>query len=422
MVGFNQHTVTGEQVVDPYEHYRRFENWKKEGRQLFARVKVGKVIEEVELSVPNQAIICEYINDMSVGKNAGGMKKGARSYTRINTIRSRMQVLAYLFEEHTKKALMDLTEDDLPVVFEAMRKGMIVKIYGEGRYKSTADYVIQFKSFWHWYQRRERKLSKREVLDITIDLDTSKEPQRFVYLTFDDMKKLADVSKHYYKVLLWFLFDSGIRSPTELMNVRKKDVSWLSDMKIYQLNIREETSKTYGRSIKLPLCSEIMGNYIRGKKDEDFLFTVNPVVMNRYLKRLALKMLDGKQTPYPKSELYRKLTMYDLRHCSACYWVSRYNNRSSLLYRFGWKNERMIETYTKFLGMKDTITEQDVIDSEERNKLELELQIQKQQYAVVQDQMNSMQEQMLQQKALLQDIARGDYEKLRKMFEIMTNS
>ena len=51
---------------------------------------------------------------------------------------------------------------------------------------------------------------------------------------------------------MMFLFDSGIRSPTELMNVKVSDL--FNDFK--ELNIREEISKTFGRRIKLMICSE----------------------------------------------------------------------------------------------------------------------------------------------------------------------
>ena len=44
-----------------------------------------------------------------------------------------------------------------------------------------------------------------------------------------------------------FLFDTWIRSPTELVNVRVSDL--YNDFK--ELQIREETAKTFGRRIKV---------------------------------------------------------------------------------------------------------------------------------------------------------------------------
>ena len=111
---------------------------------------------------------------------------------------------------------------------------------------------------------------------------------------------------------MWFLFDSGIRAPTELMNVKVKDLQLDIKTNNYQLNIRDETSKTFGRKIKLLLCSEILKRYIAEKelKLEDFIFTTSPATVNKYIKRIGERILGLKN-----------LTMYDFRHSSACYWL-----------------------------------------------------------------------------------------------------
>ena len=72
-----------------------------------------------------------------------------------------------------------------------------------------------FKAFWHWYQRVERE-EGRSIDDITTYIDASPVRERsFVYLTDHDVKRLADHARFNYKVLIWFLFDSGIRAPGE---------------------------------------------------------------------------------------------------------------------------------------------------------------------------------------------------------------
>ena len=54
-------------------------------------------------------------------------------------------------------------------------------------------------------------------------------------------------------VLMMLLFDSGMRSPTELLNVTVGDL----DPACKKLRIGSETSKTFGRTINLMLCSEL---------------------------------------------------------------------------------------------------------------------------------------------------------------------
>jgi integrase len=183
------------------------------------------------------------------------------------------------------------------------------------------------------------------------------------------MKSMAEQAKYEYKVLMWFLFDSGIRAPTELMNVKVKDLQEDKDTGNYQLNIRDETSKTFGRKIKLLLCSDMLRRYVKEKAlgNEDFIFTTNPATVNKYLKRLGSRILG-----------LNDLTMYDFRHSSACYWLPRYKSESALKWRFGWKQTEMIHYYTEFLGMKDTITQEDLVDADEQKELEKELAKQKQ--------------------------------------------
>ena len=41
--------------------------------------------------------------------------------------------------------------------------------------------------------------------------------------TENEVIKLCNEAKYEYKALIWFLFDTGIRSPTELMNIKVSD-------------------------------------------------------------------------------------------------------------------------------------------------------------------------------------------------------
>lgn len=65
--------------------------------------------------------------------------------------------------------------------------------------------------------------------------------------------------------------------------------------------------------------------------------------------------------------------MYDFRHNSCCYWLLRYKSESALKYRFGWKSSDKIHYYSELLGMKDTISEDDMLV--DVTKIELEKRI-----------------------------------------------
>jgi len=243
-------------------------------------------------------------------------------------------------------------------------------------------------------------------LDITTDLNAKQEKPDWVYLTEQEVKKLCNNAKYEYRVLIMFLFDSGIRSPTELMNIRVSD--FFNDFK--ELNIREEISKTFGRRIKLMLCSDLLKEYIKTKnlKSEDYLFPICPPVVNRYLKRLSQKIFGDEKSP--AGQRYSELTMYDFRHCSCCYWLPRYKSESALKYRFGWKKSDKIHYYSELLGMKDTIQEDDMLVDITKTEIEKELERTRNENSILQEKMQLMEEQIKR----INEVTAKIYGKMRK--------
>jgi len=365
--------------IDPYNHQRGYCAWKKASENGIKG-----------LSAENGEILRQYLHDMENGFNvAFSHKKGARSYVRLNTMKVRMMFLMREFHKRFQiDSITNAKEEQVCVFFNEMRKGLITKRDGSS-YRSTKDYVINFKAFWHWHQRANRKRGI-EIPDITVDLDASGEKPRWVYLTEEEIKKLAERAKSDYRVLIYFLFDSGIRSPTELMNIRVSD--FYNDYR--ELNIRQETSKTFGRRIKLMICSDLIKNYIKNKglKENDTLFKTKHYVINRYLKRLGKIVLGDRESP--AGQKYSELTMYDFRHCSCCYWLPKYKSESALKYRFGWKKSDKIHYYSEMLGMKDTISEEDLLVDVTKTEIEQKLQKSEKEKEIMRDQINDLQTQM----------------------------
>ncbi len=344
--------------IDPYKHRERYLKWGE-------KVKNGIF----DLSKENSDLILQYLNDMEKGINISqGSVKGSRSYIRLNTIRDKMTFFSRKFKQlFNIDNIANINEEQLISFFSDMRSGKIKKADGEN-YKSLSTYTNVFKSFWHWWQKINRK-KNIEIQDITADLDTREEKPDWVYLTEEQVKALCDNAKFEYKMLMMFLFDTGIRAPTELMNIKVSDLS--NDYK--ELQIREEISKTFGRRIKLMLCSNLLKEYIKckGLNAHDYIFKITPSGTNKYLKRLAARILgDGNS---PAGQKYSELTMYDFRHCSCCYWLPRYKSESALKYRFGWKKSDKIHYYSELLGMKDTISEDDMFSDITKTEIEKQL-------------------------------------------------
>jgi hypothetical protein len=374
--------------IDPYKNKERWLNWKKKAYQGIP-----------ELTRSNSGLVLQYLDDMEKGINiSSANKKGGRSYVRLNSLKARVIFLIKQFEQkYNVHNITDLKEKQLLNFFAAMRSGEIKSRHGKA-YKSVQDYAKIFKAFWHWHQKVSRKQEK-EILDITEDLDTSGTKPEWVYLKENQVKKLFDKSRNEYKALIMFLFDSGIRAPTELINIKVRDL--YNDCK--ELYIRDEISKTFGRRIKLMLCSELLDEHIKDNnlKPDDYLFPINPYVINRYLKRLAEKVLGNKKSP--AGQKYSELTLYDFRHISCCYWLPRYKSESALKYRFGWKKSDKIHYYSELLGMKDTISEEDLLIDLTKTEIEKRLTKAENDKEVLQERVNMMEVQM---KKILQVVNR----------------
>ncbi|MFA5259547.1 MAG: site-specific integrase [Candidatus Pacearchaeota archaeon] len=313
--------------IDPYNHKEKYFNWKE-------RVKNG--IPDV--SPKNSEIIIKYATDMERGLNvAVGSAKGSRSFIRLNSLREKMTFFAKRFKEICDvDSLTELSEDQVISFFCDMRNGVIKRKDGNP-YMDVYNFVKDFKAFWHWWIKINKK-NGITINDITVDLDSHRVKPKWVYLSEDQVKKLIEEAKPNYKILITFLFDTGIRAPTELINIQVSDL--YNDCK--ELNIRHEVSKTFGRRIKLLISSESLKQHIKENKlnPQDRLFSISPPVVNRYLRRLSKRVFgDGVSLA---GEKYSNLTMYDFRHVSCCYWLPRYKSESAMKYRFGWKKSDKI--------------------------------------------------------------------------------
>lgn len=341
------------------------------------------------LTSASSKIIIQYLQDMEQGLNvASTNKKGGRSSARLNSASIRLVTVTRGLEEKYKVDLLNIEESHLFAFFTDMRNGVVKRLNGVP-YKSISDYVKDIKAFWHWYMKVNRKKGI-EIKDITLDLDATKEKPDWVYLTEEQIKQLCSHASYRYEVLMWFLFDTGIRAPTELMNVKVSDL--FNDFK--ELNIREETSKTFGRRIKLMLCSSLIKEYVKqlGLKSEDYLFQIDYGGINKYLRSLARKLFGNKISP--AGQKYSQLTLYDFRHNSCCYWLPRYKSESALKYRFGWKKSEKIHYYTEFLGMRDTITQDDMLVDLTKTELEQKIIKSDQEKSIMREEMADMRQQI----------------------------
>lgn len=370
MLGENMRAVIknaeGTLEVDPYNRIAQVDRWVR-------AVKNGSTVDYTffgDLSPKHSELLTRYLLDLRYGRNtAKGIKRGARSASHIMATKNRLHSLLKKLEQYTGRKDMDFEEEEIIYFFEEMRSGEIKKSDGS-RYLAAGDFARVFAAFWRWH-KRIRKKNGVFIQDIAQDLDTSQtQKPKWCYFTLEGARKMALRANLEYRALIFFGFDSGIRSPKEMMNVRVSDLTESDDPNYLLLTIRSETSKTFGRTIKLMLSSQVIRDYIATYhlEEDAFLFSKNPETYNRTLKRLGYEALGIGEAHYinerdrSKPRLYVRggVTLYDLRHNSACYYLPRYKTESQMMYRYGWTNPRMIYYYSEFLGMRDNIREEDM--------------------------------------------------------------
>ena len=166
---------------DLYKHKEKYQAWKE-------RIDESGYIERI--SRENSDLILRYIFDMELGMNVSKKsQKGARSYIRLNNLKQRMIFLSKRFEEYYQiKCLADLTEYQIITFFAKMRSGEIKRVDG-GEYKSVVDFVKILKAFWNWHIKVSKKQGIK-ILDITENLDCSKDKPQWVYLNESELNSL----------------------------------------------------------------------------------------------------------------------------------------------------------------------------------------------------------------------------------------
>lgn len=339
--------------IDPYRSQETHENW-------LARLDLDAT---KGLSKKNAVLLVDFIKDFSIGLNISKLsKKGARSPIRLNHLRQKVMFTILKLQERGVKDLTKAKEEDLHQLFADMRSGALPNKYGKP-YLSTGDYIKDFKTFWHWYQKTEKKKGN-EVKDITEDLSTRGEKPKFVYFTEEEFNKMLEKASTDLKPIILLAFSSGAR-PSEIINIKVGDFS--EDFK--SLMIRDEVSKTFGRKIKILLGAEQLKTYAQkfNLGNEDFIVRLKLPAINTELRQLGKKIL-------PKERIqFKNLSLLDFRHSSCCFWLPRYKSENALKYKFGWKKSDKIHYYSEFLGMKDTINEDDLYVDVTKTELEKEI-------------------------------------------------
>ncbi|HRZ85628.1 MAG TPA: tyrosine-type recombinase/integrase [Candidatus Paceibacterota bacterium] len=358
---------------DVHHHEQTYKNWRE------------RVLEEgVEgISKANSKLYLQFIFDMENGENVSAKnKKGKRGYGRLNVLRQKLKRVIEMLEDEKINDVTKTTSKKIHKVFNDISEGKIRRLDTGEPITYISDYVANFKAFWHWWMKINRKKGKT-IEDITEDLSVAPPKVKFVYISKENVDKILPYFNEEQQVLVKFLFDSIIRFPTECLSLQVKDI-YEKNGEVW-VNIPDEVSKTYGRTFNLLYCGDALKEYIKKNnlKPEDRLFGVNYLRFTQKLKKVALQVL-GDSISHPTAQgRFSELTGYDFRHSGAIHLrqLAQRTNISldAIRQRGGWTDFVMLNYYTQFLGLTGEIRKEDLLISEDKTRLEKEIEKLKQQ-------------------------------------------
>lgn len=355
--------------LDVFNRERQFKNWRNDIKEY----------GNPKLSDNNSKILLNYLDDMETGVNtARGSKKGKRGYAQLTKLLSHLQSLFMKIEERYNKDVIKLTDREINKLFSDMQDGTIKKENGEN-YGDLSTAIKCFKAFWHWWMKTNRK-QNITIQDITEDLNSSSTIEtKFVYITKDDLFKMIPYFDKKEQTILMFVFDSLIRSPTELKSLKVKDI-YEQDGDVW-VNIPNEISKIRGRNFNLLFSGKAVLEHIKENKlsSNDFLFTYSNEYMNWKMQKVA-EQIWGDKISHPKAgELYKKITLYDLRHSGTIHLrlLAKENpadvSLDAVRERGGWADFKMLNYYSRFIGLDGKIDKVGIMTKQEKNQYEKQI-------------------------------------------------
>lgn len=336
------------QKKDIFKHAEAFDKWKSE--------LTPKYIEG-GLTKQNSKMFVDYLLSLSKDNSKGHIQ---RNRTKLRSI----------FKGLQEKGISDISKaniKDIDLYFEEWKE--------KGH---SVDYVKRWNAFWEWWSNYNRK-EGIVVQNLKIKVKGLKrkgdEESSFVWLTKEEFDKFRKYFEEDEQTILLFCFDSLIRFPTECSSLKvenifeKKGEVWV--------DIPKAISKTIGRKFNLVYSGEAILRYIEKYKlkPEDYLFNFSSVMFNQKMQRIAKQIWGEKKSE--GGEFFKNITGYDLRHSGAIHFRQLFQKTGQSLdllrERGGWSDFKMINYYTKRLGLDGHIQKEKLLLEEDKSQMEKEI-------------------------------------------------
>lgn len=304
-------------------------------------------IQEWNISLEDKKSLKRFFNDLKIGKVTGNQISDGTLSPYISNLKISLEFL--------KKPTKSLTPADTEKLSEWLLRDKLMRKVKRKEGKQTKTYKMPFVEsgkikiknvlvlYLEWMlkgkaERLTRILKVRPKLkEATID-----------YLKESEVERLYKACKNAEeRFLIAVLFDSGARAE-EFHNIRKNDVELPKGDGYVKLTLKEEYSKTKGRTISLywNKSFEAVNDYLKERtlkalQGDEPLFEKNYRASRKFLERLGKKVLG------------RSIHYHLFRHTSATYYADKMN-RQQLCIRYGWRfRSPMPDRYISRIGVQD---------------------------------------------------------------------
>jgi len=289
--------------------------------------------------------------------------------------------------EFIKKDAEEITEQDIDNFANALIKNEILSGHNTPFAQS-----VKIKIRRTLLQYLDWRIPKQSgLINSSLKVKETVKNTSIKFLTEDEIDILyKNCKNNAERYLIAVLFSSGARA-SEFYNIRFNDINLPKEKESFvTLNIREEFSKTKGRTIKLYYKNslEAVAEFLNERKKQNFteeepVWNIPPSTTQKKIEFMGcVKWLKKKEGKMEKTEIGRKildkhLNFHLFRHSSAT-WMANKLNRHEMCYYFGWRfSSPMPDIYISRKGM---ILDQADKKFEQTELSELKTKISKQEY------------------------------------------
>jgi site-specific recombinase XerD len=318
----------------------------KDTYNVVRRYEKAKIDLEKDMSIVNRKLISKLLANKEEELSAVSGHE--------NNIRYCKTLLKYInmFKQVDKwfnKDFHDITENDLKELWEKLEKGLICSRNGKPYSANTKrDYYVKiFKSDFF------EQIGKKQIAEAIFKRKMKKRvPIRYFYI--EDLKKmLRYITKDERKLLLWLLFDTGMRIGT-LLNMKHGDFEKkhddMTNMDYYIYHIRSDYTKSQSDLTDMIISDEansLLDELLDKSFPEKYLFDISHSGALNTIKRASLKA-NVKVKPIDETP-----NIHDFRR-SMCLWLGEKGYQADYVKRrLNHKpSSTMVDQYFEYAGIR----------------------------------------------------------------------